>query len=69
MQQDGSFDRTTVVVFSDHGFRSGGRETNSRHVPFLVKRPGQASREDVADARAGEQLLMQVVQQGCPAQL
>lgn len=65
MQQDGSFDRTTVVVFSDHGFRSGGRETNSRHVPFLVKRPGQASREDVADARAGEQLLMQVVQQGC----
>jgi hypothetical protein len=67
MEQDGSFDRSTVVVFSDHGFRSGGRETNSRHVPFLVKRPGQASREDVTEARAGEQLLMQVVQEGCPA--
>jgi len=61
MRQDGSFDRTTIVLFSDHGFRSRGRETNSRHVPFLVKRAGQTMRTDVATPTAAEQLLMQTV--------
>ena len=65
MKRDGTFDRTTIVLFSDHGFRSGGRETNSRHVPFLVKRAGQAERAEVADPTPGEQLLMRVVQAGC----
>jgi hypothetical protein len=65
MQQDGSFDRTTVVLFSDHGFRSQGRETNSRHVPFLVKRAGQAARMNVMEQTPAEQLLMQVVTGPC----
>jgi hypothetical protein len=65
MQQRGSFDRATIVLFSDHGFRSGGRETNSRHVPFLVKKAGQTARVDVIEAMAGERLLLQTVRDGC----
>ena len=68
MRTAGAYDRTTIVVFSDHGFRSGGRETNSRHVPFIVKRAGQSAREEIAGQIGGEQLLRQLVAEGCSAQ-
>lgn len=56
----GALDRATVVVFADHGFRSGGREQNTRHVPFLVRRPGQTARADVTARIGGEALLHQI---------
>lgn len=65
LQRDGSYDRTTVVFFADHGFRSGGRETDIRHVPFLVKRAGQRTAGVVDTPMAGEQLLRSIVRQSC----
>ncbi len=62
MRQAGSLDRTTVAVFADHGFRSGGREENSRHVPFIVKHAGQTTRADVTEEEPAEQLLRGLVQ-------
>jgi hypothetical protein len=64
-RRDGSFDQMTVVVFSDHGFRGGGRETDPRHVPFLVKRAGQTTHADVVSPHAGERLLRNVVTASC----
>jgi hypothetical protein len=52
-----ALDQTTVVLFADHGFRSGGREEDTRHVPFIVRRPGQAARIDVTERIGGEVLL------------
>lgn len=57
MTREGRFADTTVAFFSDHGFRGGGRETDVRHVPFLVKDAGQTERRDVTTPIAGEQLL------------
>jgi hypothetical protein len=65
MKQDGSFDRTTLIVFSDHGFRFGGRETDPSHIPFIVKHPGQRVRVDVAGAARGEELLRDTVTAAC----
>lgn len=65
MRQDGSYDRTTIVVFADHGFRSGRRERDPRHVPFLVKSAGQRSGRRIAASMAGEQLLDAVVAESC----
>lgn len=65
MQRDGTFDATTVVFFADHGFRGGGKETDVRHVPFLVKRAGQHERRDITGPVAGEQLLHDVVASAC----
>ena len=66
LQAPGSLDRTTVVLFADHGFRSGGQEQNSRHVPFMVRKAGQTSRVDVTEDEPGEQLLRSLVQTCTP---
>ena len=65
MQQDGSFDRTTVVILSDHGFRFGGRDHDPKHVPFIVKESGQTSgRGDDRPHQAAE-LLRDLVADSC----
>lgn len=61
MTREESFADTTIAFFSDHGFRGGGRETDVRHVPFLVERAGQVERRDVTTPIAGEQLLKDLV--------
>ena len=66
LQRSGSLDRTTVVLFADHGFRSGGQEQNSRHIPFMVRTAGQRSRIDVTDDEGGERLLLDLVQMCTP---
>lgn len=68
LEERGSFDRITLVLLSDHGFRFGGRETMPLHVPFIVKRRGQTSRIDVTEPIDGERLLRQVVQDACQTQ-
>jgi Sulfatase len=67
MEQAGTFDRTTLVVLADHGFRFGGRDRDPLHIPFIVKRAGQRGRLDVTDARRGEQLLGDIVGGSCGA--
>jgi hypothetical protein len=65
MQKDGSFDRTTLVVMSDHGFRFGGRDEDPRHIPFIVKEAGQSvSGQDVESHQAAE-LLRTLVADSC----
>lgn len=61
MTREGRFADTTVAFLSDHGFRGGGKETDVRRVPFLVKRAGQTERRDVTTPIAGEQLLRNLV--------
>ena len=56
----GALERTTVVLFADHGFRSGGREENPRRVPFIVRRPGQTTRTEVAERIDGTDLLHRI---------
>jgi arylsulfatase A-like enzyme len=65
MHAEGTYDGTTIVVLADHGFRFGGAEKNSRQIPFIVKRAGQRTREDVSTPMAGELLLKQVLQTSC----
>ena len=65
-KQEGQFDATTFVLFSDHGFRGGGQETNSRHVPFIVKAAAQSQRTQIDTPMGGEQLLRELVA-GCAA--
>lgn len=60
-----TFDGTTLVVLSDHGFRFGGRETDARHVPFIVKATGQHAPSTVATPERGETLLPQVLRSAC----
>jgi hypothetical protein len=67
MKRAGSFDRTTVIVFSDHGFRFGGREDNPVHIPFIVKHAGQTVRQDVLEEVRGEELLRDQVVGACRA--
>jgi hypothetical protein len=67
MERAGTLDRTTLIVLADHGFRFGGRERDTLHIPFIVKRAGQRGRIDVADAQQGEQLLHQLVGGSCEA--
>jgi hypothetical protein len=53
MQRDGSYDRTTLVLLSDHGFRFGGRDADPTHIPFIVKTVGQTTaREERAPQQA-----------------
>ncbi len=61
----GAFDRSTLIVFSDHGFRFGGRDTNPDHIPFIVKRAGQRARRDVLEAVAGEEVLRNELTAAC----
>ena len=65
MKRDGSFDRSTLIVFSDHGFRFGGSETDPVHIPFIVKHAGQTARQDVATEARAEELLRDEVTAGC----
>jgi hypothetical protein len=67
MMRAGTFDRTTLVVLADHGFRFGGRERDALHIPFIVKRAGQTSRVNIVDAQRGEQLLRDIVSGSCDA--
>jgi hypothetical protein len=65
MKQLRTYDTTTIVLLADHGFRFGGRERDPLHIPFVVKRPGQVSREVVTARLAGEQLLKRTVEDSC----
>ncbi|HEY6362164.1 MAG TPA: sulfatase-like hydrolase/transferase, partial [Vicinamibacterales bacterium] len=65
MERDGSFHRSTFIVFADHGFRFGGRERDKLHIPFIVKMAGQTVRSDVAEPQRGEVLLTQLVGSAC----
>jgi hypothetical protein len=61
----GSFDRTRLLLFSDHGFRFGGRERDALQIPFVLKDAYQRQRVDVSEPKQGERLLRQVVQNSC----
>jgi hypothetical protein len=65
MQRDDSFDRTTLVVLADHGFRFGGLEQDLLHIPFIVKKAGQRVPSDVTDLKRGELLLPDIVRASC----
>jgi hypothetical protein len=65
MERDGTFDRSTLVVLADHGFRFGGLERDTLHIPFIVKRSGQHVRADVTEPQHGELLLPQIVEDSC----
>ena len=65
MQKDGSFDRTTLVVLSDHGFRFGGRDHDPRHIPFLVKEAGQTAAREDDEPHQAAQLLRDLVADSC----
>jgi hypothetical protein len=65
MQNDGSFDRTTLVVLSDHGFRFGGRDRDPRHIPFIVKEAGQATARQDEEPRQAAELLRDLVAGSC----
>jgi hypothetical protein len=67
MRQEGTFDRTTIAVFADHGFRAGGRERNPLQIPFIVKSAGQHRRVEVNETAAGEVLLRRIVEDSCRA--
>jgi len=62
---DGTFDQTTIILLADHGFRSGGRERDALHIPFIVKKAGQRERRDVTAPAAGELLLEQSLRDSC----
>ncbi|OFW00428.1 MAG: hypothetical protein A3I61_04810 [Acidobacteria bacterium RIFCSPLOWO2_02_FULL_68_18] len=65
LERAGVYDRTTLVVLADHGYRFGGRERDPLHIPFIVKKPGQAVREDVRTGLQGEVLLKDVLEGAC----
>jgi hypothetical protein len=65
MRQEGSFDRSTVIVLADHGYRFGGHERDTLHIPFIVKRAGQTTRDDVTAPQRGERLLRDIVGGSC----
>lgn len=67
MQRTRTFDRTTIIILADHGFRFGGRERDELHIPFIVKRAGQSDRRDVNQTLRGESLLRDLVGESCPA--
>jgi hypothetical protein len=65
MQADGSFDRTTLVVLSDHGFRFGGRDRDPRHIPFIVKAAGQTRATEDDEPHQAAELLRNLVASSC----
>ena len=65
MRASGAYGSATVVVLGDHGWRFGGRERDSLHIPFIVKMAGQQGRVDVATPSRGETLLMEIVERSC----
>ncbi len=68
LRSTGTYETTTIVVFSDHGFRFGGRERDPLHIPFIVKLAGQQERVDVTSASRGERLLKEIVERSCAAE-
>jgi hypothetical protein len=60
-----SFDQTRLLLFSDHGFRFGGRERDPLQIPFVLKEAHQRQRVDVPEPKRGERLLRQIVQDSC----
>ena len=67
MRADGTYDPTTIVVLGDHGFRFGGRERDTLHIPFIVKMAGQGQAEYSSSPARGEVLLKQVLENSCAA--
>ena len=65
MQKDDSFDRTTLVVLSDHGFRFGGRDKDPRHIPFIVKEAGQRAGDQDVEPHQAAELLRNLVADSC----
>ena len=52
LRDSGRWDESWVLVLSDHGphFRDySGTPAGKRHVPFLLKAPGQTMRRDAFD--------------------
>ncbi|MGE3706597.1 MAG: sulfatase-like hydrolase/transferase [Vicinamibacterales bacterium] len=65
LDRAGARDAATILVLSDHGFRFGGRDTDPRHVPFLVKHAGQREPETIHTPAQAEHLLPQVLDRAC----
>jgi hypothetical protein len=65
LQRDRSFDRTTLVVLSDHGFRFGGRDHDPRHIPFIVKEAGQQTARQEEEPHQAAELLRNLVAGSC----
>jgi hypothetical protein len=66
LRQSGTYDRSTIVLLSDHGWRFGGTtERDVLHVPFIAKFPNQRERRDISESEQGELLLKQVLEQSC----
>jgi hypothetical protein len=65
LRRAGAYDRTTIVVLADHGYRFGGRERDPLQIPFIVKLAGQTRRAEVREERQGEMLLKEVVEGAC----
>ena len=68
MRREGTYERATIVLLADHGFRFGGREANPLQIPFIAKMARQTSRVDIATAVQGERLLKQVLERSCEVQ-
>jgi phosphoglycerol transferase MdoB-like AlkP superfamily enzyme len=65
MKKAGTYDGPTIAILADHGFRFGGRESNERHIPFIVKAAGQRTAEYIAEARPAEFLLPELLERSC----
>ena len=65
LNADGTFDKTTIVVLADHGFRFGGIEHDARQIPFIVKKPQQTERAVITAPVQGEQLLKDTLKSAC----
>jgi hypothetical protein len=65
MRAEGSYDRTTLVILSDHGFRFGGRDRDPRHIPFLVKEAGQTEGRGNDEPHQAAELLRDLVADSC----
>ena len=65
MKTQGSYDRTTLVILSDHGFRFGGRDRDPLHIPFLVKEVGQTSGRGTDQPHQAAELLRDLVADSC----
>ena len=62
LEQADVFDGSTLVVMSDHEFRWAQLvEADKAHIPLIIKRPGQRSREDVTEPVKANAVLEQLV--------
>jgi hypothetical protein len=65
LRSEGTFDKTTVVVLADHGYRFGGRERDPLQIPFIVKQTGQQQRAEVRADRQGATLFRDILADAC----